>query len=123
MPPCTHTVSPGWILPPAPLSAKLMVHGWLLRPEPLELPSGATCHPERSTGGGGGVPSFTCTRSCACLPLLWAVAVMVAVPSAWLVTSPDDETVAIDLSLLVHESVCAAAVTLSPALVRPYAAS
>src|SRR3954468_5168472 len=101
-----------------------MVHGWLLLPEPLEVAPGATCHPLCSTTAwGGGVPSFTCTRSCACLPLLWAVAVMVTVPSAWLVTSPDEETVAIELSPLVHESVCAAAVTLSPALVRPYAAS
>src|SRR5436190_17731933 len=41
VPPWSQTVSPGWTLPEAPLSANASDHGWLALPVLLELPLGA----------------------------------------------------------------------------------
>src|SRR2546423_1745241 len=40
--------------PPPPLNAKARLHGRSMVPVALELPVGATCHPDVGPGGGGG---------------------------------------------------------------------
>src|SRR2546423_6559558 len=121
VPPCSQTVSPGWILPDAPLSAKVSDQGWPSVPALLELPVGETCHPRCEPGGGGGggggggVPGCTCTWAWALRPLLSAV--IVALPESWLVITPDEDTVATIALSMLHATFVG--LTLSPVWVRP----